>query len=153
MRIVVMSDSHGANQKLFDIIEMHLDDADLFIFLGDGEKDFEYATYLYPEMKYYQVAGNCDFGSELPAYDEIKFDGKTVFFSHGHPFYVKYGYSDIISEAQRRGANICLFGHTHNQHSLKQDGIYVMNPGSVREGFYGMIDIVNGHIIMIDCKI
>ena len=104
-------------------------------------------------MKYYQVAGNCDFGSELPAYDEIKFDGKTVFFSHGHPFYVKYGYSDIISEAQRRGADICLFGHTHNQHSLKQDGIYVMNPGSVREGFYGMIDIVNGHIIMIDCKI
>ena len=153
MRIVVLSDSHRARNNLYDIIEMHLKDADLFIFLGDGESDFENATYLYPDMRYFQVAGNCDFGSSLPLYNEIKFCDKTIFFSHGHPFYVKHGYSEIIREAKSRGADICLFGHTHNQYIDREDSLYIMNPGAVRDGRYGMIDIVNGQIKLIDCKI
>lgn len=41
MRIVVLSDSHRNVGRLFAAVERHLDNADLYIFLGDGEDDFD----------------------------------------------------------------------------------------------------------------
>lgn len=41
MRIVVLSDSHKNVGRLFAAVERHLDNADLYIFLGDGEDDFD----------------------------------------------------------------------------------------------------------------
>ena len=38
MRIVVLSDSHRNVGRLFAAVERHLDNADLYIFLGDGEE-------------------------------------------------------------------------------------------------------------------
>jgi hypothetical protein len=149
MRIVVLSDSHRAKSKLLDVVEMHKEDADLFIFLGDGEDDFDDALALYPHLKYERVAGNCDWYSNYPLYKEIKFAGKTIFFSHGHPFHVKFGYDEIIQEAKRRSADICLFGHTHNQYTHYDGELYIMNPGSIASGYYGMIDITSSGIILI----
>ena len=153
MRIVVMSDSHRHKGNLFDIVEMHKNDADLFIFLGDGEDDIEDIQTMYPDLRLEIVAGNCDFYSPKPAYKEITFAGKKVFFSHGHPFYVKHGYERIIDEAKRRGADIVLFGHTHNQYTEYGKELCIMNPGAVANSRYGMIDIVNNQIMLIPCKL
>ncbi|MGN1329343.1 MAG: YfcE family phosphodiesterase [Eubacterium sp.] len=153
MRIVVMSDSHRAKRNLFEIVEKHMDTADLYIFLGDGEDDFDEALMLYPNLKYERVSGNCDWYSTYPLYKEINFGGKKIFFSHGHPFHVKFGYSELISEAKKRGAHICLFGHTHLQYTAYDDGLYIMNPGSVASGEYGMIDIVSNGIALLPEKI
>lgn len=153
MRIVVTSDSHRASSKLFEIIEKHIDTADLFIFLGDGEDDFDNALLLHPHIKYERVAGNCDWYSTLPLFKEITFDNKKIFFSHGHPFNVKFGYDDIIKEAKAREADICLFGHTHLQYTNYDDGLYIMNPGSVASNEYGIIDITPTGIAMLKEKI
>jgi predicted phosphodiesterase len=56
MRIVVLSDSHRKVSKLFDAVERHLDNADLFIFLGDGEDDFDMVLNAYPHIKYEAIA-------------------------------------------------------------------------------------------------
>jgi hypothetical protein len=149
MRIAVLSDSHRARGRLFDIVERHLDNADLFIFLGDGEDDFDELVMLYPDLKYDRVSGNCDFYSSQPAYKEIIFDSKRIFFTHGHPFKVKYGYEMLIAEAQRRKADIVLFGHTHMQYTEYREGLCIMNPGSVRNGDYGIIDITPKGIMLI----
>lgn len=153
MRIVVLSDSHRAKGNLFDIVEKHKESADLFIFLGDGEDDFDDVLALYPMLKYERVSGNCDWYSTYPLYKEITAQGKKIFFSHGHPFGVKFGYDEIEREAKLRGANICLFGHTHNQYTNYIDGVYYMNPGSVASGEYGMIDIVENGIVLIPANI
>lgn len=153
MRIVVLSDSHRNKRNLYEVIERHLDNADLFLFLGDGESDFEDAALLYPKMKYDMVAGNCDFGSTLPLYKEIICADKRVFFTHGHPFYVKHGNYELIREAQRRQCDIALYGHTHTQYAEYLDGLYIMNPGSIASGEYGVIDIVRNGIMMIKEKI
>ena len=113
MRIIVTSDSHRTKRFLYEIIENHLDDADLFINLGDGEDDVDDALLLYPQIKIERVAGNCDFGSVLPLYKTITCNGKKIFFTHGHIFGVKHGYDEIIQKAKNEDANICLFGHTH----------------------------------------
>ncbi|MCC8073318.1 MAG: YfcE family phosphodiesterase [Clostridiales bacterium] len=146
MRIIVISDSHRAKGNLFEIVEKHMNSSDLFIFLGDGEDDFDSVLALYPDLKYERVAGNCDWYSTYPLYKSIKANGKTIFFSHGHPFHVKFGYDEIIREARSVKADICLFGHTHNQYTNYDNGLYIMNPGSVADGRYGIIDIVSGGI-------
>lgn len=153
MRIVVMSDSHRAKRKLFDIVELQMSTTDLFIFLGDGEDDFDDVLALYPHLKYERVAGNCDWYSSLPLYKSIKAQGKTIFFSHGHPFRVKFGYDEIIREARLNEADICLFGHTHTQYTNYDNGLYIMNPGSVANSEYGMIDITDSGIMLIPSRI
>ena len=151
MRIVVLSDSHKNVGRLFAAVERHLDKADLYIFLGDGEDDFDAVIDAYPHIKYERVCGNCDWYSNYPDKMEIEFAGKRIFFSHGHPYNVKFGYENIIAEAKRRNADIVLFGHTHNQYTEYLDGLYIMNPGSVgMNGDYGVIDITpKGDIMLI----
>mgnify|MGYP000869895504 CR=1 FL=1 len=117
-----------------------------------SEDDFDAVIDAYPHIKYERVCGNCDWYSNYPDKMEIEFAGKRIFFSHGHPYNVKFGYENIIAEAKRRNADIVLFGHTHNQYTEYIDGLYIMNPGSVgMNGDYGVIDITSkGDIMLIE---
>ena len=135
MRIVVMSDSHRRTSLLLKIIERHKDNADLFLFLGDGNDDLDNALMIYPASKV------------------IDFAGKRILFTHGHPYYVKHGYSDIQREARSVGADICLFGHTHIPYVDIIDSIHYMNPGSVSDGVYGIVDIEPSGIMAYNAKI
>lgn len=153
MRIVVTSDSHRASGNLFDIVEMHMKDTDLFINLGDGEDEVDDLALAYPNLKIERVSGNCDWRAEFPLYKTITAGGKRIFFSHGHPFRVKFGYEEIIRAAREEKADICLFGHTHNQFADYIDGLYVMNPGATANGKYGMVDITSSGIMLIPAKL
>lgn len=147
MRIIVTSDSHRRANYLIDIFERHYETTDLFINLGDGEDDVDSALLLYPKAKIERVAGNCDWGSTLPLSKIVMANGKKIFITHGHPYYVKHGYEVIEQKAKEVGADICLFGHTHTPYTEHKDGIYFMNPGAVCDGVYGIIDITDKGII------
>lgn len=141
MRLVVFSDSHRRVSSVLDIFERHKDNADLFIFLGDGNDDVDKALMIYKDIKIERVSGNCDFYSTYPSSKIIDFCGKKILFTHGHPYYVKHGYSDIEREARSVNADICLFGHTHIPYIEEKDGIHYVNPGSCRDSIYAIIDI------------
>ena len=103
--------------------------------------------------KIYFVSGNCDWGTDKPDYDIIKFGGKTIFFTHGARFGVKGDLNIAKLFARKNEADILLFGHTHIAMTDYDDGLYVMNPGSCgrpREGLpsYGIIDITEAGIAM-----
>ena len=100
MRLLVASDSHRAAGNLLDIVELHLEDSDVLLFLGDGENDLENVRMLYPRLHILQVAGNCDWGSDLPAWGTAKLGGKTVLYTHGHPFHVKFGLAELEQAAR-----------------------------------------------------
>ncbi len=153
MRIVVMSDSHRRVSALLDIIEKHKENADLFLFLGDGNDDLDEVLAMHPDINIDRVSGNCDFCSPYPASKVIDFAGKKILFTHGHPYYVKHGYQDIQREARSIGADIVLFGHTHTPYIEIVDSIHYMNPGSAREGIYGIVDIEKNNILMYNVKI
>ncbi len=153
MRIVVMSDSHRRVSALLDIIEKHKENADLFLFLGDGNDDLDEVLAMHPDINIDRVSGNCDFYSPYPASKVIDFAGKKILFTHGHPYYVKHGYQDIQREARLIGADIVLFGHTHTPYIEIVDSIHYMNPGSAREGIYGIVDIEKNNILMYNVKI
>ncbi len=153
MRLVVTSDVHKRTSALFDIVERHIDNADLFINLGDSANEIEELLMVYPNLKIECVAGNCDFSSTYPLTKLFECAGKRVFITHGHPFYVKHGYEMLKQEARSVKADICLFGHTHTPITEIEDGIYYMNPGAVCNYSYGIIDIVDSGIMAYTTKI
>ena len=153
MRIVIMSDSHGAVGTLLDIIERHRDNTDLFIFLGDVDNDFDEVLMAYPDIKYKRVAGNNDRYSSHTTSDLITLNGKKIFFTHGHIFHVKHGNEEIIEYCRKIGADNCLYGHTHKQFTNYDNGLYIMNPGTAFTGAYGVIDLVDNGIALIANKI
>ena len=146
MRIVVTSDVHRRKNILYDIIDRHIDNADLFVNCGDCEFDIEDIHFIYPNIRIEYVCGNCDWGSPLPLWKAIKFAGKKIIICHGHTFGVKHGNEMLLDAAKREQADICLFGHTHTPIVEKVDGIYLINPGAVCNSSYAVVDIVDGKI-------
>ena len=93
--------------------------------------------------------GNCDWGSVLPYQGEYILNKKTIFYTHGHIYQVKYGLETFIAAARDRHADIALFGHTHDPMTDYRDGLYLMNPGSLSgsDGTYGILDITPAGIV------
>jgi putative phosphoesterase len=153
LRIVVLSDSHRHYDALEEAVLLHRADADLFIFLGDGEYELDLLRSVLPELKFLTVSGNCDYGSDQPDSGLTECDGRVVFYTHGFRFGVKSGLEDLKREARRLGADIALFGHTHIPYVSYEDGLWIMNPGSIgrpRVGgpSYGIVDLTAGGIAM-----
>ncbi len=151
MRILVMSDSHGDYFTLEKIVKAQAL-ADVIIYLGDGEKDFEKIRKLPAvlDKKLVAVAGNCDVLSTLPKEQIVEVAGKKILATHGHIYNVKLTYSDILKSANEKNVDIILFGHTHKAINEYVDGKYMLNPGSLRGygGSYAFIDILdNGSVV------
>lgn len=152
MRILVLSDSHGREGNVFDAIEKH-PEAEAIVFLGDGESDFESAEYIFGDKRIVKVAGNCDFYSDLPFCEIVNLGGKRIYCTHGHGENVKFGLQTLISRARAEMADIVLYGHTHTGVSAFEDGLHIFNPGALRDGNYGVVDIVSGGVIGINMKL
>lgn len=154
MRIIVMSDSHNNSSAIEKIVQIH-HGADLFIHLGDGEKDVNAVILRHPELseKFVHVSGNCDFGSLSPSVYTLTVGKHKLYASHGHLQDVKYTLDNIRKIAAANGCDIVLYGHTHNRFMQFEDGMYIMNPGSVscphdgNKPSYGLIDIEDAGVV------
>ncbi len=143
MRILVISDSHGRHSRIEAAIEAQPDARHIF-FLGDKLEDIDGFTEFYPDRTFYSVAGNCDFFSAEPLTRTVELAGRKILYTHGHEHGVKMGISRLISYAKQRKADIVLFGHTHKAKTLYEDGMYIVNPGSIGKGqppSYAVIDL------------
>lgn len=148
MRILVVSDVHGAVHRLRRILESHPEARTVF-FLGDGERDMDSVMDEFPGKSFVCVRGNCDIGSTLPSTELRELMGKRIFATHGHEQYVKHGDTALLEQGRALGADLVLYGHTHTPESRYEEGLYVMNPGSVREGRYGFADITDSGIMCV----
>ncbi|MBQ0083628.1 MAG: metallophosphoesterase [Clostridiales bacterium] len=130
MRIIVISDSHGKVSQI-DYALQSFPDAKNVFFLGDFVRDIEKLYEFYPDRIFHTVKGNCDFDRNEPNCSEIILAGKRIFFTHGHTLSVKSGTQRLLERAKTVGANIALYGHTHIAKIEYEDGIYLINPGSL----------------------
>ena len=153
MRILVLSDSHRHNFNLFTAITEE-PTAEVVYFLGDGANEFEEAQLIYgKEQAFIGVRGNCDLSSSLPERDIRTICGKRILATHGYVQNVKFGLMDLQLEAVSEKCDIVLYGHTHIPYSTYKDGIYYFNPGSLRDGCYGVVDITDNGTICINKKL
>lgn len=156
MRLIAVSDIHGRKGNLFDIVEKHIDDADYFLCLGDcnsGNDLDDIKIYFGNRMHFITVCGNTDFSSTEPTTREFTLAGKRIMLCHGHTFNVKLTYLTLAHEAKTRGVDIALFGHTHEPLFRIENGVYLINPGAVANGSYGIIDITDHEIKYENAKI
>ena len=77
MRILVISDSHGKNDDVKQVIEQ-VGEIDMFIHLGDIERGTDYIREL-AGCECHMVAGNNDYDIDLPAMDSFMIGDKNVF--------------------------------------------------------------------------
>lgn len=151
MRILVISDSHGADYKITDILNRHSDIKEVF-FLGDNVADAENAQINFPDRCFHIVSGNCDYFAVYPFSDIFFFEGKKIFFTHGHRFKVKYSLEELFKEGEKQNADLILFGHTHTPYEHYENGRLYLNPGSLsrsREGSptYATVEIRKNGIL------
>ena len=155
MRIIVISDTHG-NKNAIDSVFLRNSDADLFIHLGDGERDID--AFLLENPSYasrvIHVAGNCDFNSLSNDFEIIPANGHKILASHGHIYAVKNSLEIIKKTAKRLNCDIVLYGHTHVRYNKFENDLYIMNPGSAgnphdgKKPSFGTINIVPSGILM-----
>lgn len=137
VRIGVVSDSHGDQQRLF-LAARRLGQVDALCFLGDVVAD---AGYLRAQIDllgrttaFYVVRGNNDFTQDYPGEITFSLCKKTIWLTHGHLYGVKQGLTRLAYAAQERAADLVLFGHTHVPCVQWERGILFFNPGSA--GFH-----------------
>lgn len=146
MRILVLSDSHSNRNNVRKAVELMRDTASMIIHLGDGERDMNFADGMLDKFEIVQVRGNCDIGSILPEMKIIQVRDKIFLCTHGHIERVKYGDFLLKEAAEKYGADVILYGHTHKPVTKFEDSKFYFNPGSLREGKFGYIDVVNSQI-------
>ena len=144
MKILVISDSHGNKDAIINAVK--LEKPELVLHLGDHDKDCQILVSDFPGLPYRTVRGNCDWHSEELDTDTFRIGDKLIFMTHGHLYRVKTGISQIISIAVSRGADILLFGHTHETYGNKSIGLTTINPGSIGMGAktYAVLKIETG---------
>lgn len=145
MKLIVCSDSHGNLSNLLALVEKEC--PDLLLHLGDTASDAERLQMALPELNMYWVVGNCDgWRPEGPEELSISVEGRRIFMLHGHTAHVKSGYGFAVRLARAAQADILLFGHTHIPLCTREGALWMLNPGSIRVGDYGIIVLANDTI-------
>ncbi len=140
MKILIFSDSHRQFAPLMQVMEREVQ-VDRIIHAGDVCQDAEDLEIMYPSVPVIAVKGNNDyFNRDFPEDRFFELGGVKIFLTHGHNYGVKYSYSKVWQVAREKGADICIFGHTHKAHQEKLGGVELFNPGSSGRS-YGVLEI------------
>lgn len=152
MEILIFSDSHGDTHRMHRVIKTH-PDATHVLFCGDGLQDLMTLEAAFPKLVFLSVRGNCDSFSfsDTPTERTFTLLGHRFLMMHGHTHGVKGGYGVAAAYAMALGADILLFGHTHNPYEgyidVREKKIHLFNPGSIGETSYGVLTIKeNGYL-------
>lgn len=130
MRILVVSDTHGREKNLEQVLQ-EVGMPDCVIHLGDYEGGEAHIQEMV-SCPLYMVAGNCDFFSRLPLTQIVEVGGLRILITHGHYYFVSVGMRDLIEDAKANGCNVAMFGHTHRPFLDQSDEeLTVLNPGSL----------------------
>ena len=155
MRILVLSDSHSTLRHMRAFVEAIKPQA--VIHLGDYYDDAEVLQEEYPQLRLYQVPGNCDKYRCPPFVREIlieRIGGVSLYMTHGHRHRVKQYLVELLRDARACGVQAVLYGHTHvaDCHQ-EEDGLWVLNPGSCGsgDGTAGLLEVEDKKIT--SCRI
>ncbi len=156
-RIGVISDTHGDVRDAVIAMKKILP-LDLIIHLGDYTEDTQLIEDLVG-IPVIGIKGNCDFQSTLPEDRLLEIGDKKIFLTHGHRYGVKWNYHKLFYKGLEVEADAVLFGHTHVATRFIEEGILVMNPGSIskprghNEKTFGLLEVgieITAEIMMLE---
>lgn len=161
MKYLLVSDTHGERQRLFEVLLKH-DDIDGIFHMGDVGFELDGL----PRMNI--VCGNHD-QARYPRERILQLQDITVYQVHGDRFEwalmermrqdenlwknwdecMQILYEEIFNLAKKKNYELVLFGHTHTACCFVKDGITICNPGSLcfshdgRNPSYAILEINN----------
>lgn len=146
MKLFFISDIHGSLYYLEKAIENYKKEAaDFIVILGDelyhgarndlpqgyNPKGVTKLLNKYSD-KIIAVRGNCDSEVDemvlnfpiMSTYSSILYNSKRLFLTHGHV----YGEDNLPKLSD---GDVLIYGHTHIPVAKKENGIFIINPGSI----------------------
>jgi phosphoesterase, MJ0936 family len=132
--MLVVSDSHHDIRFLARVLRRFAAKVDLIAHLGDGPDDLWTAadalSLRLPRIE--SVRGNGD-DSDPGLWPQrlIGSADKPILMLHGHNEGANEDMSRIVAAAERTGAKLVLFGHTHRVFMEEYRGVLAVNPGSI----------------------
>lgn len=128
MKILLLSDTHGLLDKVYEIYGK-LNHIDLIIHCGDYQRDAHTLedTLGIPIVS---VKGNCD-GASRPDREIVETPAGKLLITHGHLEGAGYDYNNLLYLAEEKDCIAVCFGHTHVPMCEDFGGIYLINPGSL----------------------
>ncbi len=123
VRIGLISDTHGL---LRPDVHTALAGVSLILHAGDvcGDEILDELALIAPVQAVY---GNCDpLDPRLAERLDIEVAGVRIHVSHGH----ELGRPKPAAVAAAYDADVCIYGHTHQQRIERVDGRLIINPGA-----------------------
>ncbi|MBO6150117.1 MAG: metallophosphoesterase [Clostridium sp.] len=134
MKVLIVSDTHRKDTNLQEVIA-RTKPFDMLIHLGDAEGSEDrirrWCLDQNPACEIHIVQGNNDFFSALPREEEVMIGRYRALLTHGHYYGVSVGPERLLEEAEYRGVQMAMFGHTHKPMLAEENGIVLLNPGSL----------------------
>lgn len=127
MKCLIISDSHGSEKELEEVISRHQKEVDAVIHCGDSE--LKQSSPLLQHT--YVVEGNCDIPGEFPQDRAEDIKGVRVYVTHGHLYNVKMTHVPLSYRAEEKAARLACFGHSHIAAAFEENGVIFVNPGSL----------------------
>lgn len=128
MKILLVSDTHGRDLNLESVLEE--EQPDFLCHMGDLEGSEDYIREI-AQCPVAMVSGNNDFWTDLSAELTFELEGFRIFMTHGHAYYVNMGLDRLRYAGYEKGADIVLFGHTHQPVLWADEVLFIANPGSL----------------------
>ena len=154
LKAAVFSDSHGNNFPMLEAARAS--GADVFIHLGDHDRDAVLLRRAFPEKTVYSVCGNCDFDPIAPERLVVHLGPVRALLTHGHLYGVSPWQCDTLAyAAEEIGARLALFGHTHRAVYEQLGGVTLINPGTAgkgRELTWALVTIFDNGAIACEIK-
>lgn len=124
MKIIVVSDSHGFNSRLDEVLNIE-SDADCFIHCGD----IECSEDAYP--MYHTVQGNNDLFCDYPQKIILPAMRHRILVMHGNQFPYRQRLERMAAFAKQEDCDIFCYGHSHIAAIEQLDQVLLLNPGSL----------------------
>jgi len=128
MKILVISDTHGDISRVPAIIKEEKPEA--VIHAGDIDGDDGQLAAMCGAIPFVWVKGNCDFSSQ-PSRIITSLGGVKICVTHGARQGMPFGRESLIYNAIEDECKVLILGHTHIPSITTEQGIFVLNPGSL----------------------
>lgn len=129
MKVLIVSDTHRKHDNYMKAVKS-CQPLDMVVHCGDVEGG-EYVIAEAAGCPVEIIQGNNDYFSDLPREKEFKLGKYKVLLVHGHQYCVSLGHEALVEEARARGADMVMYGHTHRPVVTRENGVTVINPGSL----------------------
>jgi len=130
MRYLVVSDSHGHLNLLWNWLKTCRESWDAIIHAGDYYRDGE-ALSQQLGLPMFGAQGNNDRDARAP-WETVWQDGtRRLGVIHGHQWDADHRLQGLLEWAKMRGCEVVVFGHSHVDGVFQQEGRWLINPGAI----------------------